>query len=59
MLDLIREFGNIASAITTILFGSKKTFQNMMLKYATEEGSVRMEKRFSPEAKEENLKKEK
>ncbi len=55
VIDLVREFGNIASAITTILFGSKKTFQNLMLKYATEEGGVRMEKRFGakPEDKKE------
>ena len=53
MLDLIKEYGSVASAITTLLFGAKKTFQNIMLKYATEEGSVRMMKRFSPE---ENLK---
>ncbi len=58
MLDFIREFGSIASAITTILFGSKKTFQNLMLKYATEEGSVRMEKRFSAKPEDKKVKDE-
>ena len=58
MLDLISEFGSIASAITTILFGSKKSFQNLMLKYATEEGSVRMEKRFSAKPEDKKVKDE-
>ena len=59
MLDLIREFGSIASAITTILFGGKKTFQNLMLKYATEDGSVRMEKRLSIKPVDKKVKDEK
>ena len=56
MLDLIKEYGSVASAITTLLFGAKKTFQNIMLKYATEEGSVRMMKRFSTKPEDEKEK---